>query len=257
MKIITWNVNGLRACIKKGFESSIQKLNPDILLVQELRADRSQILYDMKGYAEFYNTGNRPGYSGTLALYKESIKPISQSITTEIKQLSEYEQEGRVQSLEFENFYLVNVYTPNSGRDLSRLNLRHKTWDPLFLEFVKSLESRKPVIFAGDLNVAPEEIDLANPTTNHKSAGFTDEEREGFHNYINSGFVDVFRKFDNSAEKYTWWSNFFNSRSRNVGWRIDHFLASEKLIKNIKTCVIHPEVMGSDHCPVEIELNTD
>ncbi len=255
MKIITWNVNGLRACIKKGFESSIQKLNPDIILIQELRADKSQILYDMKGYTEFYNTGNRAGYSGTLALYKDNMKPMSQDISTKIKQLSEYEQEGRVQTLEFEQFYLVNVYTPNSGRDLARLNLRYKIWDPLFLEFVKNLETKKPVIFAGDLNVAPEEIDLANPKTNHKNAGFTDEEREGFHNYINSGFTDVFRKFDNSAEKYTWWSNFFNSRARNVGWRIDHFLASEQIMKNIKNCIIHSEVMGSDHCPVEIELN--
>jgi exodeoxyribonuclease-3 len=262
MKLISWNVNGLRAVLRKGtFEPFVRKFQPDILCLQETKAQQGQAQIDLPEYEEIWNSAQKPGYAGTAIFTK--VKPIS--VTFDLPNVNEKKfrdefgdplSEGRVITLEFKNFFLVNVYTPNAKPDLSRLPLRHKIWDPEFLAYLKSMETKKPVVLCGDLNVAHTEIDLARPKENHGNAGFTDEEREGADNIVNAGFIDTFRHLHpDTLGAYTWWSNFGWARSRNVGWRIDYFFISAGLKKRLLNACIHQEVLGSDHCPVEVVLD--
>ncbi len=263
MKIISWNVNGIRAVHKKNlFVPFVAKYKPDIICLQETKAEQHQSEVDLKDYEEYWNSASRKGYSGTAIFTK--IKPISvildipKDITKKYKNLSDKygnaNNEGRVIAAEFKDFYIVTVYTPNAKDDLSRIEMRHDMWDKAFLEYIKSLEKKKPVIFCGDLNVAHTEDDLARPKENVGKKGFTTEERKGFENFLNAGFVDTFRLFTKGNGHYTWWSHFANARARNIGWRIDYFLVSGKLKSKIKSTKILPEVIGSDHCPVILEL---
>ncbi len=264
MKIISWNVNGLRAVHNKGlFLPFIEKYKPDIVCLQETKAKQHQSDVDLPEYEEYWNSAERAGYSGTAIFTK--IKPIQIIYGLPEKLVSKYHfaddqygnpnTEGRVLTAEFEHFFLVTVYTPNSKQDLSRLSLRHKKWDKAFLEFVSDLDEKKPVVFCGDLNVAHTEEDLANPKENVGKHGFTDEEREGMDNMVKKGFVDTFRLFTQGKGHYSWWTHWANSRARNVGWRIDYFFTSKKLVPKIKHSKILPEVMGSDHCPVELDID--
>jgi len=249
MKIISWNVNGIRAVLKKDFLDFVGKEEPDILCIQETKAHPNQVDVELKKYPNHYwNSAEKKGYSGVAVFSK--IEPIS--MTEKIGH--EFDGEGRVLALEFEEFYLVNVYTPNSGRGLVRLELRKK-WDSSFLKFLKNLEKKKPVIVCGDLNVAHKEIDLKNPKSNYnKTAGYTQIEIDGFQNYVDKGFVDTFREFNKNPGEYTYWSYMFNARDKNIGWRIDYFLASKEFMKKIKKSFILNKILGSDHCPVGIEL---
>lgn len=264
MKLYSWNVNGIRAVIRKGdFQKFITEHQPDILCLQETKAKQGQAEIDLLGYEEFWNSADKAGYSGTAIFTK--IKPLSIKLGFDEDIAEKYNlkedpygdptKEGRVISLEFEKFWVVTVYTPNSKGDLSRLELRHKKWDPAFLEHIIRLESKKPVLFSGDLNVAHQEIDLANPKPNIGKHGFTTEEREGFQSLLDNNYIDTFRHFfPDKPDSYTWWTHWANARARNVGWRIDYWLASKSLEKNISNPQIHADVMGSDHCPVSIEL---
>ena len=262
MKIISWNVNGIRAVHKKGlFESFVKEYKPDILCLQETKAEQHQSEVDLKNYQEYWNSAERKGYSGTAIFTK--TKPLSiqngfgEKIENKYKLEDKYgdpKKEGRVITAEYKDFYVVTVYTPNSKDDLSRIPLRHKLWDPAFLEYVKSLDKKKPVIFCGDLNVAHTPEDLARPKENVGKKGFTNEEREGIDNIIAAGFVDTFRIFTKGNGHYSWWSHFANARSRNIGWRIDYIFVSERLKSKVKKAEILPEVLGSDHCPVLIEI---
>lgn len=263
MKIISWNVNGIRAVIKKGlFKPFIDKYQPDILCLQETKAEQGQAVIDLPEYTEYWNSAVKKGYSGTAIFTK--IKPINvinglpADIIKKFKLIGDTygdpNAEGRVITAEFEDFYVVTVYTPNAKDDLSRVPLRHKQWDPAFLAYCQQLEKKKPVIFCGDLNVAHTPDDLARPKENVGLKGFTDEEREGFQNFVDHGFLDSFRIFTQGNGHYTWWSHFANARARNVGWRIDYILTSAKLKDKIKSAHILPDVMGSDHCPVVLEL---
>lgn len=264
MKLYSWNVNGIRAVINKGaFKQFIDEHQPDILCLQETKASQDQVEIDLPEYIEVWNSAKKKGYSGTAIFSKQ--KPLSiildfpEEITTKYPELGDgyghTDQEGRVTVVEFKDFFVATSYTPNSKRDLSRLNLRHKSWDPAFLEYMKMLEKKKPVLFCGDLNVAHTEIDLARPKDNIKNAGFTPEEREGFEEILAAGFVDTFRHFyPDKKDQYTWWTAWGGARARNVGWRIDYWLASKSLLPKIKDANIHPDVMGSDHCPVSIEV---
>ena len=250
IKIISWNVNGIRAAQKKGFDDFIKQENPDIICLQETKAHPDQVHIGLDDYKyKYWNSAQKKGYSGTAIFSK--IKPIEVEYNLNI---DKHDNEGRVITLYFNNYNLVTVYTPNSKRDLSRLDYRQQEWDIDFLKFVKKLENDNPVIFCGDLNVAHKEIDLKNPKTNKRNAGFTDEERGGFDNYINAGFIDTFREFNNEEGHYTWWSYMFNARARNIGWRIDYFCVSKILNQKIKNSYILPEVMGSDHAPVVLEI---
>ena len=250
IKIISWNVNGIRAAQKKGFDDFIKQENPDIICLQETKAHPDQVNIGLDDYKyKYWNSAQKKGYSGTAIFSK--IKPIEVEYNLNI---DKHDNEGRVITLYFNNYNLVTVYTPNSKRDLSRLDYRQQEWDIDFLKFVKKLENDNPVIFCGDLNVAHKEIDLKNPKTNKRNAGFTDEERGGFDNYINAGFIDTFREFNNEEGHYTWWSYMFNARARNIGWRIDYFCVSKILNQKIKNSYILPEVMGSDHAPVVLEI---
>ena len=251
MKIISWNVNGIRAVLKKGFLDFIDNINPDIICIQETKAQPEQVDLELEKYPyKFWNSATKKGYSGTAIFSK--VEPLK--VTNDLS-IKKHDDEGRVICFELKNYYLVTVYTPNSKRDLSRLNYRHNEWDVDFLKYLKKLEQIKPVLFCGDLNVAHKEIDLKNPKTNKKNAGFTLEEREGFENYIQSGFIDTFRMFNEGPGNYTWWSYMFNARAKNIGWRIDYFCAS-KIIKNkIKKSIILPEILGSDHAPIMIEID--
>ncbi|MBN2881545.1 exodeoxyribonuclease III [Candidatus Woesearchaeota archaeon] len=247
MKIATWNVNGLRAVLQKGFLDFIK--NYDVVCVQETKASQDQVDARFEGFYSYWNSADKKGYSGTLILSR--VEPLA--VVYDIG-IEEHDSEGRVITLEFDKFFLVNVYVPNSQRGLLRLDYRQK-WDSDFLKFLKSLEEQKPVLFCGDLNVAHNDIDLANPSSNHKNAGFTDEERRGFSEFMNSGFVDVFRYFNPTLTgAYTWWSYMFNARVKNVGWRIDYFCSSESFVSKVKSIKILSSVMGSDHCPVELEI---
>lgn len=247
MKLISWNVNGLRACVGKGFLDFFNEVDADIFCIQETKLQEGQIDLDLKGYHQYWNYAEKKGYSGTAVFTKIEPRSVSYGIDIE-----EHDNEGRVITLEYDDFYLVNVYTPNSQRELARLDYRMK-WEDDFKSYLKGLESRKPVILCGDLNVAHKEIDLKNPSTNRKNAGFTDEEREKMTALLESGFVDSFRHFyPDKEDAYTWWSYMRQARDRNVGWRIDYFIVSEILVDKIKSAAIHSDVMGSDHCPVEL-----
>ena len=251
MKIISWNVNGIRAVLKKGFLDFVNKENPDIICIQETKAHPEQVESILKDYPyQYWNSAIKKGYSGTAIFSK--IKPIM--IENDLK-IEKHDQEGRVICCELNNYYLVTVYTPNSKRDLSRLDYRYKEWDVDFLKYLKKLESKKPVIFCGDLNVAHKEIDLKNPKSNKRNAGFTEEERKGFENYVNAGFIDTFRMFNKEPGHYTWWSYMFNARAKNVGWRIDYFCVSNTIKNKVYEANILPEIMGSDHAPILIKID--
>ncbi|HEY4512691.1 MAG TPA: exodeoxyribonuclease III [Candidatus Paceibacterota bacterium] len=263
VKIISWNVNGLRAVHKKGlFLPFIEKYKPDILCLQETKAEKGQAEIDLPEYEEYWNSAKKKGYSGTAIFSK--TKPISVLLDFSADIVKKFKlrhdgygdpnAEGRVIALEFKDFYIVNVYTPNAKEDLSRLELRHKHWDPAFLAYCKELEKQKPVIFCGDLNVAHMPIDLARPEENEGEHGFTKEEREGIDKMLDVGFVDTFRIFNKKGQNYTWWSNWSNARARNVGWRIDYFFVSKSIVKRLKKAEILPSVMGSDHCPATIKV---
>jgi len=263
MKLYSWNVNGIRAVLKKGqFQSFLRAHSPDVLCLQETKAERGQIEIDVPEYREYWNSAAKKGYSGTaLFSRQEPIRVVNGfprefaerfSFADELQRDSA--EEGRLITAEFEQFHVVTVYTPNAKDDLSRLNLRYKHWDPAFLAYCRQLERAKPVILCGDLNVAHTELDLANPKPNRGKKGFTDEERKGFQNFIDAGFVDTFRLFTQGNGHYSWWSHFANSRARNVGWRIDYFLVSAALRGRVSAADIHADVMGSDHCPVSVTL---
>ena len=258
MKIYSWNVNGLRSVLNKGaFQAMIKSEAPDIICLQETKAKQGQAEVDLPEYEELWNSAERAGYSGTAIFTK--LKPLSVKnvLPTEINMTDEFGNpltEGRVLTAEFENFYLVNVYTPNSKNELERLSLREKKWDPEFLNYLKELDKTKPVVTCGDFNAAHEEIDIARPKTNHHSAGFTDEERQGITNLISAGFIDTFRSLHPDEVRYTWWSHWGHARENNVGWRIDYFLASASLRDRIAAAELCDEVMGSDHCPILLEL---
>lgn len=249
MKLVSWNVNGLRAIYKKGFEESFKELDTDIFCIQETKMQEGQIELDLQGYYQYYNYAERKGYSGTAIFTKKEPLKVSYGIGIE-----EHDKEGRVITLEFDKFYMVNCYTPNSGRELARLEYR-MTWEDEFKKYLIKLDKQKPVIICGDLNVAHTEIDLKNPKSNRKNAGFTDEERSKIEELLNSGFTDSFRKmYPDKEGAYTWWSYMFNARANNAGWRIDYFLVSDRISKNIKDAYIYSEIMGSDHCPVGLEI---
>ena len=249
MKLISWNVNGLRAVMKKNFLEFLGAEKPDVLCLQETKCTPDQVepLWPAS-YATFWNCAQKKGYSGTAIFTKE--RPLK--VTSHIG-IAEHDQEGRVLTAEFKDFFLVNVYTPNSKRELERLPYRQQ-WDADFLKFLKKLEKKKPVVFCGDLNVAHTEIDLANPKSNVRNHGFTIEERNGFSAFVNAGFVDTFREFEKGGGHYSWWSPMSGARARNVGWRIDYFLLSPSLRPRLKKSFILPKVLGSDHCPVVMEL---
>jgi len=250
MKLVTWNVNGLRACLNKGFMDFFNEINADIFCVQETKMQEGQIDLEIIGYKEFWNSAEKKGYSGTAVFSK--IEPVN--VTYDIG-IEEHDKEGRVITLEYDNFFLVNCYTPNSQRELARLSYRMK-WEDDFRECIKGLDQKKPVILCGDLNVAHKEIDLKNPDSNRKNAGFTDEERQKMTSLLECGFVDTFRYlYPDLKEAYTWWSYMFKARERNAGWRIDYFIVSERLKDKIIDVVIHSEVLGSDHCPVSLEID--
>lgn len=244
-KLISWNVNGLRACIGKGFTDFVSKEDADILCIQESKLQEGQISLDLPGYHQYWNYAEKKGYSGTAVFTKEEPLSFSRGIGIE-----KHDHEGRVITLEFETFYLVTVYTPNSQEELKRLAYRME-WEEDFLAYLKRLEEKKPVIFCGDLNVAHREIDLKNPKTNRKNAGFTDEERSRFSSLLEAGFIDTFRYFYPDLEgAYSWWSYRFRAREKNAGWRIDYFLVSETLRGCLKDALIYKDVLGSDHCPI-------
>ncbi len=263
MKLFSWNVNGLRAGLKKGtFMDFIQAEQPDILCLQETKAKPGQAEVDLPEYTEYWNSAERAGYSGTAIFSKVATDSYSQSFHDEIQSKSAWQDdpygnplnEGRLQIAEFPNFYLVNVYVPNSKPDLSRLQLREQVWDPALVSQLKLLEQSKPIVICGDFNAAHTEIDLARPKTNTHNAGFTKEERQGITNLINAGFIDTFRQLHPEEQRYTWWSHWAHSRENNVGWRIDYFFISNSLLPKLKSAEIHENFLGSDHCPVSIEL---
>jgi exodeoxyribonuclease-3 len=263
MKIVSWNVNGIRAVHKKGlFLPFIDEIKPDILCLQETKAHEHQSEVDLPNYTEYWNSAEKAGYSGTAIFSKEEALDVRLGLPEDL--VAKYglandaygnpNTEGRVIAAEFQDFFVVSSYTPNSKEDLSRLTLRHKHWDPAFLEYCKRLEEEKPVIFCGDLNVAHNEDDLANPKQNEGEHGFTKEEREGIDQIIAAGFVDTFRLFTQGKGYYSWWSHFSHARERNVGWRIDYIFVSKALARLVKKAEIHPDIMGSDHCPVSITI---
>ncbi|RGS77274.1 exodeoxyribonuclease III [Coprococcus sp. AF21-14LB] len=250
MKFISWNVNGIRACVQKGFEEFFKNADADIFCIQESKMQEGQLVLELPGYYQYWNYAERKGYSGTAIFTK--IKPLSVSYGIGVP---EHDQEGRVITLEFEEYYFVTVYTPNAQRELTRLEYR-MAWEDAFLSYLKDLKEKKPVVFCGDLNVAHREIDLKNPKTNHKNAGFTDEERGKFQNIIDAGFIDTFRYFYPELEgAYSWWSYRFQAREKNVGWRIDYFCVSEELKERLRGAKILTEIYGSDHCPIQLEID--
>lgn len=249
-KLISWNVNGLRSCMGKGFMDFFDSVDADIFCLQEIKLSEGQIEWNKENYYSYWNYAEKKGYSGTAVFSKE--KPISVKYGIGI---DEHDHEGRVITLEFENFYMVTVYTPNSQRELTRLEYRMK-WEDDFRNFLNDLRKTKPVVVTGDMNVAHKEIDLKNPKTNRKNAGFTDEERQKMTELLESGFIDTFRYFYPDAEqRYSWWSYMFKSREKNAGWRIDYFLASKELEDRLISAEIHDKVLGSDHCPIELVID--
>ena len=250
MKLISWNVNGIRACVNKGFKDFFEEINADIFCIQETKCQIDQIELEFEGYKSFWNSAEKKGYSGTAIYTKE--KPISVKYGIGIEQ---HDKEGRVITLEFKNFFMVNIYTPNSKRGLERLEYR-QVWEDEIRKYLLDLNKIKPVIMCGDLNVAHNEIDLKNPKTNRKNAGFTDEEREKMTQLLESGFTDSFRYlYPDKKEAYSWWSYMGRAREKNVGWRIDYFIVSKNIENKIKEAKIYSKIMGSDHCPVELEID--
>lgn len=250
MRFISWNVNGLRACEGKGFNEIFQQLNADFFCLQETKMQAGQLDLQYEGYQSFWNYAEKKGYSGTAIFTKHTPLNVTYGIGIE-----EHDKEGRVITLEMNDFYLVTVYTPNSQDGLKRLDYRME-WEDAFRVYIKSLDNNKPVIICGDLNVAHKEIDLKNPKSNRKNAGFTDEEREKFSTLLDAGFIDTFRHlYPEQTDIYSWWSYRFQARAKNAGWRIDYFVVSERLSGNIAEAKIHTDIYGSDHCPVEVELN--
>ena len=250
MKLISWNVNGLRACVQKGFLDIFKELDADMFCIQESKLQEGQISLELEGYHQYWNYAIKKGYFGTAIFTR--IEPISVAYGIGIE---EHDQEGRVITLEFAEFYLVTVYTPNSQSELARLDYRMR-WEDAFLSYLKGLEEKKPIVFCGDLNVAHKEIDLKNPKTNRKNAGFTDEERGKFSTLLGQGFIDTYRYFYPDQEGiYSWWSYRFQARKKNAGWRIDYFCVSESLKEKLVDAKIHTEIMGSDHCPVELDID--
>ena len=250
MKLVSWNVNGLRACVEKGFVDIFKELDADFFCIQESKLQEGQIDLDLPGYYQYWNYAEKKGYSGTAIFTKHEPLNVMLGIGVE-----EHDHEGRVVTLEYDNYYVITVYTPNSQDGLKRLDYRMK-WEEDFLAYLKKLEESKPVIFCGDLNVAHKEIDLKNPKTNRKNAGFTDEERQKMTELLGSGFVDTFRAlYPDKTGAYSWWSYRFNARKNNAGWRIDYFIVSERLRERIQNADIWSEVLGSDHCPVVLELD--
>lgn len=250
MKLISWNVNGLRACVRKGFMEYFRDLDADVFSVQEIKLQEGQIDLDLKGYYQYWNYAKKKGYSGTAVFTKR--EPISVKYGLGIK---EHDQEGRAITLEFEDFYLVNVYTPNSQRGLKRLDYRME-WEDDFRDYLVKLDAHKPVILCGDLNVAHKEIDLKNPSSNKRNAGFTIEERTKMTKLLKAGFVDSFRYlYPDKEGAYTWWSYITRARDRNAGWRIDYFVISDSLKDKIEDAMIYQDIMGSDHCPVGLQIN--
>ena len=249
MKLISWNVNGLRACLGKGFEESFRRLDADVFCLQETKLQEGQLALDLPGYHQYWNYAEKKGYSGT-ALFSR-VKPLS--VTYGIG-VGEHDHEGRVITAEYKDFFFVCVYVPNSQRELTRLGYR-QTWEADFLRYILALEAKKPVIYAGDLNVAHREIDLKNPSSNRRNAGFTDEERACFTHALDSGYIDTFRYFyPDVTGVYSWWSYMFKARQNNAGWRIDYFVASKKLEGRLVSAAIHGDILGSDHCPVELVI---
>ncbi len=265
MKLVSWNVNGIRAVHKKGeFKPFIERYKPDIICLQETKAERGEAAIDLPDYEEYWNSAKKKGYSGTAIFIKKNIQLYQVALGLPEDLCKKYKfhedsygnpnSEGRVIAIELEDFYVINSYTPNSKPDLSRLKLRHTQWDPAFLEYMRRLDKEKPVIFCGDLNVAHGPDDLANPRENEGEHGYTEEEREGIDKIIEAGFVDSFRYFTKGSGHYTWWSHWANARTRNIGWRIDYFFVSRRLVLKMKNTKILPEIMGSDHCPILLEF---
>ncbi len=249
MKLISWNVNGIRACVNKGFEEFFKKIDADIFCIQETKCQPDQIQLEFKGYKSYWNSAEKKGYSGTAIFTKKEPIKATYGIGKEA-----YDKEGRIITLEFENFYLVNNYTPNSKRELERLDYR-QLWEDEIRKYLLKLNKTKPVIMCGDLNVAHKEIDLKNPKSNRGNAGFTDEERQKMTELLQAGFTDSFRYFyPNKEEAYSWWSYMGRAREKNIGWRIDYFIVSNDIKEKIKDAQIYPEIMGSDHCPVGLTL---
>ena len=249
LKLISWNVNGLRACVQKGFTDFFNKCDADIFCIQESKLQAGQIDFNPEGYYQYWNYAEKKGYSGTAIFTKK--EPLN--VTYEIG-IDEHDHEGRVITLEYDNYYMITCYTPNSKNELLRLDYR-MIWEDDFLNYIKTLDAKKPVILCGDLNVAHNEIDLKNPKTNRRNAGFTDEERDKMSNLLNAGFTDTFRYFYPDMENiYSWWSYRFKAREKNAGWRIDYFITSKRLDNKLKDSLIHTEVFGSDHCPVELDI---
>lgn len=263
VKIYSWNVNGIRAVLKKdALQPFLDKEQPDILCLQETKARQEQVELTLPDYHQFWYSADKPGYSGTAILSREQPLQVVNGFPEDIIKkygvtgdtFGDPNREGRVMAAEFKKFWVVTVYTPNAKDDLGRLQLRHKHWDPAFLAYCSQLEKSKPVVFCGDLNVAHTEDDLANPRPNRGKKGFTDEERSGFQAFLGAGFVDTLRLFKQGNGYYSWWSHFAQARARNVGWRIDYFLVSGSLKKSVQDASIHPEYLGSDHCPVSVTL---
>lgn len=249
MKFISWNVNGLRACVQKGFLDFFNSIDADFFCIQESKLQAGQIDLDLPGYHQYWNYAEKKGYSGTAIFAKNELLSVSYGIGIE-----EHDKEGRVITLEYDNFYLVTCYTPNSQNELKRLPYRMQ-WEDDFREYLKTLDAKKPVVLCGDLNVAHNEIDLKNPKTNRKNAGFSDEERAKMTELLGSGFTDTFRYFYPDAEGiYSWWSYRFKAREKNAGWRIDYFITSKRINDKLKKAAIHTDVLGSDHCPVEVDI---
>lgn len=249
MKFISWNVNGLRACVGKNFEEDFKKLDADFFCLQETKMQEGQLELHFEGYESYWNYAEKKGYSGTAIYTKHKPLGVSYGMGVE-----EHDHEGRIITLEYDNFYLATVYTPNSQTELKRLDYR-MTWEDEFHKFLKNLDEKKPVIVCGDMNVAHEEIDIKNPKSNRRNAGFTDEEREKMTELLGDGFIDTFRYKHPEEVKYSWWSYRFKAREKNAGWRIDYFLVSDRIKDQIESAEIHTEIMGSDHCPVEVDLN--
>ncbi|MCR4675438.1 MAG: exodeoxyribonuclease III [Lachnospiraceae bacterium] len=250
MKCISWNVNGIRACVQKGFYEFFQEIDADIFCLQETKMQAGQLDMDTPGYHQYFNYADKKGYSGTAIFTKKEPLNVTYGLG-----IDEHDHEGRVITLEFEDFFFITCYTPNSKQQLERLEYRMK-WEDDFLSYVKRLDETKPVIFCGDLNVAHKEIDLKNPKTNHHNAGFTDEEREKMSVILSSGYTDTFRYFYPDKEQiYSWWSYRFKAREKNAGWRIDYFITSERLNDKLQDAKIHTDILGSDHCPVELDID--